>query len=87
MGKLAAPNKSDSKACRFVDQAAIIRVLGDEKAAELGVTRESVAAMVKGLVPEPLGTNPHARYSKFVTFSDGSCAAQVISSRRWEVWG
>lgn len=87
MVKLAAPNKADTKAAKFVDDTAVFRVLGEEKARELGVTRERIAAQIKGLEAEPLVGNPHARYSKFVTFPDGSCAAQVLGSRRWEVWG
>lgn len=87
MVKRAPVNKSDSLACKFVDDTAVFRVLGEERAAELGVTRERIAAQIKGLVAEPLGHNDHCRYSKFVTFPDGSCVAQVKSSRRWEVWG
>lgn len=87
MVKKAAPNKADSKAAKFVDDTAVYRVLGAEVAAQFGVTPERIQAQIKGLTAEPLGHNNECRYSKFVTFPDGSCAAQVKASRRWEVWG
>lgn len=85
--KVAAPNKPDTRAAKFVDDTAVFRVLGPEAAAQHGVTAERIKKQIEGLVAEPLVLNPASRYSKFVTFSDGSCAAQVLYSRRWEVWG
>lgn len=87
MVRRAAPNKADSKAAKFVDDTAVFRVLGPEAAAQYGVTAESIKAQIEGLVAEPLVANNDSRYSKFVTFPDGSCVAQVKGSRRWEVWG
>lgn len=82
----AAPNKADSLAAKFVDDTAVFRRLGDE-AADYGITADTIRAQIQGLKAEPLGHNAAARYSKFVTFPDGSCVAQVVGSRRWEVWG
>lgn len=79
--------KADTQAARFVDDTAVYRVLGPEVAAQFGVTSERIKKQIGDLVAEPLHGNPHARYQKFVTFRDGSCAAQVTGSRRWEVWG
>jgi hypothetical protein len=79
--------KAETKAAKFVDDAAVFRVLGADEAARHGVTADSIKAQLKNLDAEPLVGNPHARYSKFVTFRDKSCAAQVSGSRRWEVWG
>lgn len=78
--------KTETKATKFVDDTAVLRRLGDE-AEHYGVTAGSIRDQIKGLVAEPLNGNPAARYQKFVTFSDGSCVAQVRGSRRWEVWG
>lgn len=79
--------KADTKAARFVDDTAVYRVLGAEVAAQFEVTQERIRKQIEGLAAEPLNGNPAARYTKFVTFRDGSCAAQVRGSRRWEVWG
>jgi hypothetical protein len=87
MVRKAAPNKADTKAAKFVDDTAVYRVLGPETAAQHGVTADSIKAQIVGLAAEPLVGNADSRYSKFVTFPDGSCVAQVKGSRRWEVWG
>lgn len=87
MVRRAAVNKPDSKAAKFVDDTAVFRVLGADVAAQFGVTAERIKAQITGLAAEPLGHNNECRYSKFVMFPDGSCAAQVKGSRRWEVWG
>ena len=50
-------------------------------------TRQRFVGAMGGIKAEPLGHNAASRYSKFVTFRDGSCVAQVRGSRRWEVWG
>lgn len=76
----------ESQAMKFVDDTAVFRRLGDE-AAGYGITADTIREQIKGLAAEPLNGNPAARYQKFVTFRDGSCAAQVRGSRRWEVWG
>lgn len=78
--------RGDTQAMTFVDDTAVYRRLGDE-AADYGITQDSIRAQIAGLAAEPLNGNPHSRYTKFVTFPDGSCVAQVRGSRRWEVWG
>lgn len=84
--KKAAPDKPDTLAAKFCDDTAVFRRLGDE-AADYGITADTIREQIKGLKAEPLGHNAASRYSKFVTFRDGSCVAQVRGSRRWEVWG
>lgn len=79
--------KADTQAAKFCDDTAVYRVLGPEVAAQHGVTTERIQKQIKGLAAEPLNGNPASRYTKFVTFRDGSCVAQVRGSRRWEVWG
>lgn len=78
--------RADSKAARFVDETAVFRVLGADAAAQHGVTPETISKRIAGLKAEPLHGNAASRHSKFVTFTDGSTAAQVVASRRWEVW-
>lgn len=74
----------ESQAMKFVDDTAVFRRLGDE-AAGYGITTDTIKAQIAGLTAESLDSP--GRYSKFVTFRDGSCIAQVRGSRRWEVWG
>lgn len=78
--------KADTKAAKFVDDTAVFRRLGED-AAQYGITADTIREQIKGLAAEPLNGNAASRYSKFVTFRDESCVAQVVGSRRWEVWG
>lgn len=78
--------KAENQATKFVDDTAVFRRLGDE-AADYGITADTIRAQITGLKAEPLHGNDTCRYSKFVTFRDGSTVAQVNGSRRWEVWG
>lgn len=71
-------------ATKFVDATCLLRMLGEDKTGTgHGVTRESVQAMLVDVAKENFVSGP---YGCWLTFRDGSCAAQVRAAKRWEVY-
>lgn len=71
-------------ATKFVDATALLRLLGEDKTVGgHGVTRDSITSMLIDVAKEDFNGGP---YSCWLTFRDGSCAAQVRASKRWEMY-
>lgn len=83
---MVKPIKADCAAAKYVDDTMVLRRLGEEAAAAHGITREQIKR--DHLNPDEIAVEKLAQgpYQQWIHFKDGSDAAQVRGSKRWEVW-